>query len=132
LMLLRKSGTTADAEAVRELRKATADLEARLVAQESANAARFTQIESRLDEHAHKLAEVPSTTQIVSAMEQLLLKTMGGLEERLSTQGRSIEVLKSTVSQTDSVLERILESLDALQTAPGPEPTEEDLMQLTM
>jgi len=37
------------------------------------------------------------------------------LDERLSTQANSIEVLKSTVSQTDGLLERVLESLDALQ-----------------
>ncbi len=91
-------------------------LENRLAAQETASANRFTQIEARLDEHATKLAGVPSTTQIVEAMEQLLAKTMSSLDERLSTQAHSIEVLKTTVSQTDSLLERVLESLDSLQT----------------
>jgi chromosome segregation ATPase len=131
--LTRKQGVRTDPDALRELRKATADLETRLIAQESATANRFTQIESRLDQHAAKLAEVPSTAQIVDAMEHLLLKTMATLDDRLTTQARSIELLKSTVSQTDSVLERILESLDSLQSDPEvPQPTEEDLLQLTM
>ena len=91
-------------------------LEARVQAREAADAARFAEVETRLDEHAAKLADVPSTSQIVAAMEQLLTKTMSSLDDRLSTQAHSIEVLKSTVSQTDSLLERVLESLDSLQT----------------
>jgi chromosome segregation ATPase len=96
-------------------------------AREAADAARFAQaenrldgVETRLDEHAAKLADVPSTSQIVAAMEQLLTKTMSSLDDRLSTQAHSIEVLKTTVSQTDSLLERVLESLDSLQTLTEP------------
>jgi hypothetical protein len=103
-----------------ELKNSLADLEARLVAQESAATARFTKTEARLDEHAGRLADVPSTTQIVTAMEQLVSKTMTSLDDRLTTQARSIEVLKTTVSQTDSLLERVLESLDTLQAYADP------------
>ena len=109
-----------DPAAARELKRSLAGLDDRLAAQESANAARFTQIEARLEEHAGKLAEAPSTTQIVAAMEQLLSRTMSSLDERLTTQAHSIEVLKTTVSQTDSLLERVLESLDTLQTYTDP------------
>jgi uncharacterized coiled-coil protein SlyX len=73
------------------------------------------------------LGEVPSTAQIVAAMEQLLSKTMASLDDRLSTQAHSIEVLKTTVSQTDSLLERVLESLDSLQTYTDPAALGEDL-----
>jgi len=97
------------------LKRAIVNLEYRLSVQETASA-RFMQLEARLDEHAARLAEVPSTSQIVAAMEQLLSKTMGSLDDRLTTQAHSIEVLKTTVSQTDSLLERVLESLDSLQT----------------
>jgi uncharacterized coiled-coil protein SlyX len=45
---------------------------------------------------------------------------MSSLDERLTTQAHSIEVLRTTVSQTDSLLERVLESLDALQTHGDP------------
>lgn len=109
----RESG--ADTGSVQDLKRSVSDLEARLAAQESANANRFGQIETRLDEQGAKLANIPSTTQIVNAMEQLLSKTMASLDERLTTQAHSIEVLKTTVSQTDSLLERVLESLDSLQ-----------------
>jgi chromosome segregation ATPase len=106
--------------ALDDLKKSLAGLEARLQAREAADATRFSQIESRLEEHAAKLADVPSTGQIVAAMEQLLTKTMSSLDDRLAAQARSIEVLKTTVSQTDSLLERVLESLDTLQSYSDP------------
>jgi hypothetical protein len=105
-----------DPAAAQELKVFLANLDTRLTGQHSASAIRFNQVEARLDEHAAKLSEVPSTAQIVAAMEALLSKTMSSLDERLTTQAHSIEVLKTTVMQTDSLLERVLESLDALQT----------------
>ena len=102
--------------AEQDLKRAMADLESRLEAHESADATRFSQVEARLDEQAVKLADVPSTMQIVAAMEQLFSKTMTSLDERLTTQAHSIEALKTTVTQTDGLLERVLESLDSLQT----------------
>ncbi|MDR3698941.1 MAG: hypothetical protein P4L56_04850 [Candidatus Sulfopaludibacter sp.] len=116
----RRERTTGESTVTHEIKKSIAGLEERLAAQDSAAAGRFTQIESRLDEHAAKLAEMPSTSQIVSAMEQLLSKTMASLDDRLTTQAHSIEVLKTTVSQTDSLLERVLESLDSLQAYTDP------------
>jgi uncharacterized coiled-coil protein SlyX len=106
--------------AEQDLKRSMADLESRLEAHASADATRFAQVETRLDEHAVKLADVPSTTQIVAAMEQLLSKTMTSLDERLTTQAHSIEALKTTVTQTDGLLERVLESLDSLQTYTDP------------
>ena len=85
-------------------------------------------METRLDEHAARLAEVPSTAQIVAAMEQLLSKTMASLDDRLTTQAHSIEVLKTTVAQTDSLLERVLESLDSLQSYTEPPQLENDAL----
>jgi uncharacterized coiled-coil protein SlyX len=61
-------------------------------------------------------------------MEGLLSKTMTSLDERLTTQAHSIEVLKTTVSQTDSLLERVLESLDSLQTYTDPAEFAEDAL----
>jgi hypothetical protein len=121
-----RGGGGLDPAALDDLKKSLAGLEARLEARESADANRFGQIESRLEEHAVKLADVPSTTQIVAAMEQLLTKTMSSLDDRLANQARSIEVLKTTVSQTDSLLERVLESLDTLQSYSDPSDLAED------
>jgi len=128
LTLSRQGGGRADPAVTRDLKNAIADLEARLAAQETANSARFTQMEARLEEHAATLADVPSTAQIVAAMEQLLAKTMSSLDDRLTTQAHSIEVLKTTVSQTDSLLERVLESLDSLQSYTEPPQLENDAL----
>src|SRR5579872_623916 len=114
------SGAGMDPAALNEFKSSLANLENRITAQNAAATARFTQVEARLEEHSAKLAEVPSTAQIVAAMEQLLSKTMSSLDDRLTTQAHSIEVLKTTVSQTDSLLERVLESLDSLQTYADP------------
>jgi hypothetical protein len=92
------------------------DLDRRLAVQE----AQFAQMESRLQEQGTRLSELPSTPQVVGAMEQLIAKTMTSLDDRLNNQAHSIEVLKTTVSQTDSLLERVLESLDSLQTYAEP------------
>jgi len=127
IALKRREGA-ADPAAAQELKKAIAQLESRLADQGTASGERFTQIEARLEEHAAKLAEVPSTAQIVTAMEQLLSKTMASLDERLSSQAHSIEVLKTTVSQTDSLLERVLESLDSLQTFTDPSELSQDIL----
>jgi DNA repair exonuclease SbcCD ATPase subunit len=115
-----------DKPATEELKRSLADLQASLEARQAADEVRFAQMESRLDEHSAMLKDVPSTTQIVAAMEQLLVKTMSSLDDRLTTQDHSIEVLKATVSQTDTLLERVLESLDSLQTYSDPAESTED------
>jgi hypothetical protein len=115
LALPRRERGSIDSAANEELRSSLANLDARLQSREG-DAERLAQIETRLQEHAARLRDVPSTSQIVAAMEQLLSKTMASLDDRLTTQAYSIEVLKTTVSQTDSLLERVLESLDSLHT----------------
>ena len=103
-----------------------ADLDRRVAEQEAATAARFQHVESKIDQQGARLSELPSTQQIVGAMEQLIAKTMTSLDDRLSNQAHSIDVLKTTVSQTDSLLERVLESLDSLQTYAEPLELNED------
>jgi len=115
-----------DPAALDDLKKSVASLETRIQSRESADMARLGQIENRLEAHSASLADVPSTSQIVAAMEQLLSKTMASLDERLTGQARSIDVLKTTVSQTDSLLERVLESLDTLQSYADPAEFAED------
>ncbi|HTS65756.1 MAG TPA: hypothetical protein VMH28_27220 [Candidatus Acidoferrales bacterium] len=126
LTLPRRERAGMDPAAIDELRKSLAALDRRLNEKDAVDQTRFAQAETRLEEHAARLADVPSTTQIVAAMEQLLSKTMASLDERLATQANSIEVLKTTVSQTDSLLERVLESLDSLQTYSEPGELSED------
>jgi hypothetical protein len=101
-------------------------LDARMRAREASDSARLAAIEAQLGDHTARLADVPSTGQIVAAMDQLLSRTMASLDDRLSVQARSIDVLKTTVSQTDSLLERVLESLDSLQSFSDPADLAED------
>src|ERR1051326_7405242 len=126
LTLSRRETGRADQSGTQELKEAIADLQHRIAENESSTAARLAQVETRLDEHAAKLSDVPSTAQIVAAMEQLLSKAMASLDDRMTTQAHSIEILKTTVAQTDSLLERVLESLDSLQTYTEPSQLEND------
>ncbi|HUO31570.1 MAG TPA: hypothetical protein VMU80_20270 [Bryobacteraceae bacterium] len=75
---------------------------------------RLARLEQQVRAHETKLAECPSTAQLAAAMDELLAKAMSGLEARLTAQANSIETLQLTVSQTDELLERVLESLDTL------------------
>ena len=122
----RREQSGLDPAVTEDIKRALANLEAQLAAQQTASTGRFAQVEVRLDEHAAKFADMPSTLQIVSAMEKLLAKTMSPLDERLTSQARSIDALKTTVSQTDSLLERVLESLDSLQSFTDPAEFAED------
>jgi len=126
---MRRPRAAGDSAALDDLKGTIANLDARLKAKETADEARFAQIETRIEEHTARLADVPSTSQIVAAMEQLLTKTMASLDDRLCTQAESIEVLRSTVSQTDTLLERVLESIDSLQSySESPEFAEDPLL----
>lgn len=87
-------------------------------AQVRAHDYRLSRLEARSTAHEDKLKEMPSTAQLVSAMDELLGKAMSGMEVRLTAQARSIETLQMTVSQTDELLERVLESLDTLRDMP--------------
>jgi len=106
---------SADEQESAQLRKSIADLEGQLANQKALQDNRLNKLEVRVAEHEQRLNDVPSTSQIVVAMEALLSKTMASLDARLSAQAHSIDVLKTTVSQTDELLERVLESIDSLR-----------------
>ena len=103
------------AREIASLRHSLADLEARLADRQAEWDRAIAQVGIRLDEHETRLSDVPSTSQIIAAMDELLSKTMRSLNQRLSAQADAIELLKTTVGQTDGLLERVLESLDALR-----------------
>jgi len=95
----------------RSLHRLARDMKSQVAAHEG----RLRQLETRVEAHATQLKELPSTAQLVAAMDDLLAKALSGLEGRLSAQAQSIETLQLTVSQTDELLERVLESLDTLR-----------------
>jgi uncharacterized coiled-coil protein SlyX len=106
---------TSDERELELLKKSIADLEGRLTNHEALHDNRLNQLEAKVGEHEQRFNDVPSTSQIVAAMEALLSKTMTSLDTRLSAQAHSIDVLKTTVSQTDELLEKVLESIDRLK-----------------
>ena len=86
-------------------------------AQARAYEGRLSRLEALTSAHEARLKELPSTAQLLSAMDELLANALSGLEGRLTAQARSIETLQMTVAQTDELLERVLESLDLLRDA---------------
>ncbi len=104
----RRRRVGANDAALQSLKQSLADLEHRMTSQQQAMEVRIREIDARLEEHSAKLAEIPSTTQIVDAIEQLLTKSMASLDQRLTAQASNIEVLRTKVSQTDKFLERFL------------------------
>lgn len=124
-------GARQSSASVIRLEAELARLEHRLAADESASAERFHRIEAQLEEHAARLADIPTGREINAAMEELLSKTLRSLDSRLRVHAQSIDELKATVSETDSLLRKVLESFDAMQgglegnqTAERPRPAE--------
>ena len=98
------------------LHRSVGDLEARISSQAVHYQSRLADIERRLEQHEIKLKDIPTLPQIVSTMETMLANTMSGLDQKLADQVRSIEVLKTTVVQTDELMERVLDSIYSLQS----------------
>ncbi len=113
-MLIRRWQSNDTAASRRSLDRLSREWKAQMRAHDS----RLSRLEARTTAHEAKLKDVPSTALVVSAMDELLAKAMSGLEGRLAAQAQSIETLQMTVSQTDELLERVLESLDTLRDQP--------------
>ena len=95
---------------------AVASLEATVATLTTRYDSRLSHLEARIGDHDAKLKELPTLTQVVSTMEEMLSSTMSGLDNKLSEQVRSIEVLKTTVAQSDELMERVLDSIYSLQS----------------
>lgn len=95
---------------------AIASLEATVASLTARYDDRMSKLESRVGAHDAKLKEVPTLAQVVTTMEEMLANTMSGLDQKLSDQVRSIETLKTTVSQSDELMERVLDSIYSLQS----------------
>jgi len=95
---------------------AVASLEAKVSSLANRYEGRLTAIETHVAAHDAKLKELPTLAQVVSTMEEMLSSTMSGLDQKLSDQVKSIEVLKTTVAQSDELMERVLDSIYSLQS----------------
>lgn len=94
---------------------AVASLEATVASLTSRYDGRLSVLETHVKDHEAKLKELPTLAQVVSTMEEMLSSTMSGLDQKLSDQVKSIEVLKTTVAQSDELMERVLDSIYSLQ-----------------
>lgn len=95
---------------------AVASLEATVASLTARYDGRLGTLETQVKEHEAKLKELPTLAQVVTTMEEMLSSTMSGLDQKLSDQVKSIEVLKTTVSQSDELMERVLDSIYSLQS----------------
>jgi uncharacterized coiled-coil protein SlyX len=95
---------------------AVSSLEARMASVTNRYDGRFVALETHVAAHDAKLKELPTLAQVVSTMEEMLSSTMSGLDQKLTDQVKSIEVLKTTVSQSDELMERVLDSIYSLQS----------------
>lgn len=95
---------------------AVASLEATVASLTTRYDSRISTLETHVKDHEAKLKELPTLAQVVSTMEEMLSSTMSGLDQKLSDQVKSIEVLKTTVSQSDELMERVLDSIYSLQS----------------
>ena len=104
-----------------EIRSAICKLERRVDEEASTSSVRFGAIETRLEEHSTKLAEIPGILQIVSAVEQTLTKAMAPLHDRLTGQEQAITALKLVLGRGDRLVDRVLELAKEAkeQTIPG-------------
>jgi len=99
-----------------ETLRALASLESSVASLSTRYESRLSQLETRVGDHDAKLKELPTLAQVVSTMEEMLSSTMSGLDQKLSEQVRSIDVLKTTVSQSDELMEKVLDSIYSLQS----------------
>ncbi|GEM_PF-1056639 len=95
---------------------AVATLEATVASLTTRYDSRLSTLETHVNDHEAKLKELPTLAQVVSTMEEMLSSTMSGLDQKLSDQVKSIEVLKTTVAQSDELMERVLDSIYSLQS----------------
>ena len=94
---------------------AVASLEATVASLTTRYDGRLGALETQVKDHEAKLKELPTLAQVVSTMEEMLSSTMSGLDQKLSDQVKSIDVLKTTVAQSDELMERVLDSIYSLQ-----------------
>lgn len=94
--------------------------EARVEPNEMAEAGKLHQLESRLNEQAEKLRQIPTGSDLLAAMQQVLSNVMANLDQRLSDQSHTIEVLKTTINQTDELLERMMDAMGQARQSEEP------------
>lgn len=91
------------------------NLDKRMDAFDEADRTRYAEITLRLDAHDEKLKDMPSMPQIFAAMDELMMKSLTHVNERLAEQARSIENLQTSMHRTDQLLESVLDRVDGIR-----------------
>jgi uncharacterized coiled-coil protein SlyX len=74
---------------------------------------RLEEIEKRVDQIATEGAG-PPVDQILNAVEHMVTEKIAGLDERLTDQLQAIELLRGASAQTDVLLQKLLNAVEAL------------------
>jgi len=76
---------------------------------------RIGQLEKRVEQMAAEPPVAgPSIEQVLTAVEQMVATKIGGLDERLTDQVHAIELLRHASTQTDSLLQRLIQAVEGL------------------
>jgi methyl-accepting chemotaxis protein len=75
---------------------------------------RVDQLERRIEQMIAEAPAGPSLEQVLAAVEQMVAAKIGGLDERLTDQVHAIELLRHASAQTDTLLHRLIQAVEAL------------------
>ena len=75
---------------------------------------RVAQLERRVEQIVTEIPSVPSIEQVLAAVEQMVTAKIGGLDERLTDQVHAIELLRHASTQTDALLQRLIQAVENL------------------
>jgi type II secretory pathway component PulM len=120
------------AERVEELAQSVADLQKRIETaaapkpQEEAVtekleavSLRVEQLERRVEQLASEAPPIPPIDQILAAVEHMVSVKISGLDDRLTDQVHAIELLRSASTQTDMLLQKLIDAVEALGGHPA-------------
>ena len=87
---------------------------------------RVEQLEKRVEQLAQQAPGRPQVDEILEAVEHMVAVRVAGLDERLAEQLQAIELLRNASAQTDALLQKLIQAVDALadQAAEAAEPAE--------
>lgn len=77
---------------------------------------RIERLEKRVEELA---SETPPTGDVLEAVERMIADRIGGLDERLTDQVRSIDLLRNASEQTDLLLKKLICAVESLAEQAG-------------
>ena len=75
---------------------------------------RVEQLEQRLEQLVGEAPAVPPIDQILAAVEHMVAMKIAGLDERLSDQVHAIELLRNASTQTDALLQKLIQAVESL------------------